>query len=127
MALISPVALLLPAGPGGLGKKLSTLARLAQAFGTGGAAPGQPPPPGPSSTLQRDLQEAQADYAQAQAALRNGDLGTYAADVAKMNTALNAALKAAGTSAPAGRHPSPSAPPASPPAPSASPSARPSP
>jgi len=112
---------------GSVGYAPTLAASLAQAFGTGGAAPGQPPPPGPSSTLQRDLQEAQADYAQAQAALRNGDLGAYQADVAKMNAALTAAQKAAGASAPAGGHPSPSAAPTSAKSPSAPPSARPSP
>jgi uncharacterized protein len=108
---------------GSVGYAPTLAASLAQAFGTGGAAPGQPPPPGQPSTLQRDLQQAQADYAQAQADLRSGDLGAYAADVAKMDAALNAAQKAAGAPASPGRHPAPPPPPSS----SASPSARPSP
>jgi uncharacterized protein len=112
---------------GTVGYAPTLAASLAQAFGTGGAAPGQPPPSGQQSTLQRDLQEAQADYALAQAALRSGDLGTFGADVAKMDAALSAAQKAAGASAPAGGHSSPSAGPSSAKSPSASPSARPSP
>jgi uncharacterized protein len=108
---------------GSVGYAPTLAASLARAFGTGGAAPGQPPPPGQPSTLQRDLQQAQADYAQAQADLRSGDLGAYAADVAKMDAALNAAQKAAGAPAPPGRHPAPPPPPSS----SASPPARPSP
>nr|MDQ2875458.1 UPF0182 family protein [Actinomycetota bacterium] len=99
---------------GSVGYAPTLAASLAQVFGAGGAAPGQSSPSGqPGSTLQRDLQQAQADYAQAQAALRNGDLGTYAADVAKMDAALSAAQKAAGPPAPAGSHPSATAAPSS--------------
>ena len=110
---------------GSVGYAPTLAASLAQAFGTGGAAPGQPPPSGQPSTLQRDLQQAQADYAQAQADLRSGDLGAYAADVAKMDAALNAAQKAAGAPAP-GRHPASPAPGSSAASSSASPSPRPS-
>jgi hypothetical protein len=113
---------------GSVGYGPTLAASLAQVFGTGtgSAAPGQPVPPASQSTLQRDLQEAQSDYAQAQAALRRGDLGSYQAYVAKMDAALNAAQKAAAAAAPAGGKPTA---PASPPAlvpPSASPSASPS-
>jgi uncharacterized protein len=116
---------------GSVGYAPTLAASLAQVFGAGGAAPGQSPPSGQQSTLQRDLQQAQAYYAQAQAALRSGDLGTYGADVAKMDAALSAAQKAAGAPAPAGSHPAATASPSSSlsPAksPSGSPSARPSP
>ena len=94
-------------------------------FGTGTAAPGQPVPPASQSTLQRDLHQAQSDYAKAQAALNNGDLGPYKDNAPKKHAALNQAQKAAAAAA---RRSNPSRP-ASPSArepPSASPSASPS-
>jgi uncharacterized membrane protein (UPF0182 family) len=121
---------------GTVGYAPTLAASLAQVFGTGAgtAAPSPPPPASPPSaqptTLQRDLQEAQADYAQAQTALRNGQFGQFGTDLAKMSAVLKAAQKLAGAPAPAGSHPSAPAAPSSavPPAtsPSASPSARPS-
>jgi uncharacterized membrane protein (UPF0182 family) len=111
---------------GSVGYAPTLAASLAQAFGTGGAAPGQPVPSGQQGTLQRDLAEAQSDYAQAQAALRNGDLGAYAANVTKMDAALSAAQKAAGAGAPAPARPSASGSPSASVPPAASPSASPS-
>jgi uncharacterized membrane protein (UPF0182 family) len=111
---------------GSVGYAPTLAASLAQVFGTGSAAPGQSPPSGQQSTLQKDLQAAQSDYALAQAALRSGNLGAYGADVAKMDAALSAAQKAAGPPAPAGGHPSASAAPSSAVSPATSPPASPS-
>jgi hypothetical protein len=97
---------------------------LAQVLGT--ATPGQQPPAGQQGTLQRDLQQAQAYYAQALAALKIPNFTAFGADMAKMNAALNAAQKLAGgvtlPSSPPQVSPPTSASPKAP-----SPSARPSP
>jgi uncharacterized membrane protein (UPF0182 family) len=71
--------------PVGYGGSLS--AALAQVFG--GSVPGQSTPGGPSggtvnARVIADLKQAQRFYAQAQAALRNGDLAAYAQAITKM-------------------------------------------
>jgi hypothetical protein len=65
--------------------------------------------------VRADLKLAQQDYNQAQAALKAGNLGAYAADIAKMEQEISSAERATKPSA------SPSAPPT--PKPSPSPSA----
>jgi hypothetical protein len=66
---------------------------LAQVLGTASGA--SAPPPG---SLRRYLQQAQADYAQALAALRKGSAGlaAFGNDLMKMNSALGQASKLAG-------------------------------
>jgi uncharacterized membrane protein (UPF0182 family) len=99
---------------------------LAKAFGvTGQASPGTSPPGGSpgasaSATVLRYLQQAQAYYNQAQAALRAGDWAAYGSDLAKMKTALDNAQKAAQGSQPA-KPGSPSPVPSRSPGPSPSP------
>jgi uncharacterized protein len=91
---------------------------LAQVLGT---ASGQPA--SPAGGLQRYLQQAQADYAAATAALRGGHWGLWGIDLGKMNAALNEASKLAGGSA-TGAHgaaPTASATPSASPSASASP------
>ncbi len=66
-----------------------------------------------SAAVRGDLQQAQTDYAQAQAALKHGDLGSYQKDIAKMKAALDQAQRAA--------QPHPAASRGATPAPSASP------
>jgi uncharacterized membrane protein (UPF0182 family) len=88
---------------GAVGYAPTLAASLAQVFGTSaGTAPTTPtapaPPAGQVSTLQRDLQAARSDYAQATAALRNLNFTAFGSDLAKMNAALTAAQKAAGAS-----------------------------
>ena len=88
---------------------------LAQAIGgTGSQAPGQGPTTQPaghvSAAVRLYLAQAEQFYAQAQAALRSGNLAAYQADILKMKSALDAANKAAQASAvaPSHGHPSPS-------------------
>jgi len=75
---------------------------LAQAIGgTGSQAPGQgttQPGGRVSATVRLFLTEAEHFYAQAQAALRSGNLALYYADILKMKAALDQANKAAQTS-----------------------------
>ena len=88
--------------------------------GSPGSSGGATSPGGTvSAVVQYYLRQAEADYQQAQQALKNGDLATYAADIGKMKAALDQALSAAKGS---GASPS-----ASPSGPSASPSAKASP
>jgi uncharacterized membrane protein (UPF0182 family) len=73
-------------------------AALAQVFGT--SVPSQTTPGKVSSgtvnaRVIADLKQAQQLYAQAQAALHNGDLATYAADIAKMEQQISNAQAAA--------------------------------
>lgn len=51
-----------------------------------------------SAQVQYYLNQAESYYQQAQQALKNGDLAGYAADIAKMKTALDQALAASGAS-----------------------------
>ena len=90
---------------GTVGYQPTLAASLAQVFGTSaGTTPvGQPPPAGQVSTLQHDLATAQSDYTQAMAALAVPDWSAFGADLAKMNAALAAAQKAAGTTGAGGR------------------------
>jgi uncharacterized membrane protein (UPF0182 family) len=76
-----------PVGYGG-----SLAAALAQVFG--GSTPGQTTPGGTSggtvnARVIADLGKAQQFYAQAQAALRGGDLSAYAQDIAKMEQQIS--------------------------------------
>ncbi|HEY2553063.1 MAG TPA: UPF0182 family protein [Streptosporangiaceae bacterium] len=122
---------------GQIGFATSLPAAIAQAFGTSGKAPvtgtsppgGTPPPTTPSgpasAAVRHFLQQAESFYTQAQAALRAGDFAAYGRDLAKMNTALNQAIAAAGGSPAPSLSPSPPVSPSSPsvsPAPSPSPS-----
>jgi hypothetical protein len=100
-------------------------AALAQVFG--GSAPGQTQPAGGSggSVNQQviaDLIQAQQFYAQAQAALRKGDLATYGQDIAKMEQQIASAQAAAraGHTATTSPKPGSSATPAPSPTPTAS-------
>jgi uncharacterized membrane protein (UPF0182 family) len=109
---------------GTVGYAPTLAASLAQVFGMSPAAtpPGQPSPSGQTSTLQRDLATAQSDYTQALAALSGvPDWGAFGADLAKMNTALAAAQKAAGAPAAGSSHPSAAPSKSASPSPSASP------
>jgi uncharacterized membrane protein (UPF0182 family) len=83
---------------------------LAQVF-TGLPSAGQGPPGGTgavSAAVRRYLQEAEQDYATAQAALRNGDLGAYAQAIAQMKQALDNAQRASGNGSGAAAGPTPS-------------------
>jgi uncharacterized protein len=98
-----------PVGYGG-----SLQEALAQVFtGTSGpAAPGGGGSGGSVNALViADLKQAQQFYAQAQAALRNGDLGAYAQDIAKMAEQISNAQAAAraGPGATTSPQPSPGA------------------
>jgi uncharacterized membrane protein (UPF0182 family) len=87
---------------------------LAQVF-TGLPSAGQGPPGGTgavNAAVRRYLQEAEQDYATAQAALRSGDLGAYAQAIAQMKQALDNAQRAAGTGSGSAASPSPSPSPA---------------
>ena len=82
--------------PVGYGPNLP--AALAQVFG--GSTPGQSTPGGTTggsvnAQVIADLKRAQQFYAQAQAALRNGDLSGYAQDIAKMAQQISSAQAAA--------------------------------
>jgi uncharacterized protein len=93
-------------GTGSIGYAPTLSEALAQVF----TVPGSPPPPpgstgggtGPpspggtaNSTVLKYLQQAENFYNQAQTALKNGDLGTYQADLAKVKAALDKAQQAA--------------------------------
>jgi uncharacterized membrane protein (UPF0182 family) len=93
---------------------------LNQVF-TGASSPGVTSPTAPSGgsvtgQVRADLKLAQQDYRHAQAALKAGNLGVYAADIAKMEQEISNAEQAAKVGG------TPSTPPASPPSPSPSPS-----
>jgi uncharacterized membrane protein (UPF0182 family) len=85
---------------GAVGYAPTLSASLAQVLGTtpAGQAPPAPPPAAPSGTLAKDLQQAQADYQAALAALQGSppDYAAYGADLAKMDALLNTAAKLAG-------------------------------
>jgi uncharacterized membrane protein (UPF0182 family) len=97
---------------GQVGYGTSLQGALAQVF-TGLPSAGQGPPSGSggavSALVRRYLQQAEQDYATAQAALRNGNLGAYAQAIAQMKQALDNAQQAAGkgSGAPSGSTPSP--------------------
>jgi len=82
-----------------VGFQPSLSAALAQVFT--GSTPGQSAPGGAvtggsvNARVIADLKEAQQLYAQAQAALRNGDLATYGQDIAKMEKQISDAQAAA--------------------------------
>ena len=106
-------------GPGGgqVGFANTLAQALAQTFGTAGQAPSTPSGPGGgqvTAQVRAFLAQAEKDYSNAQAALRQGNLGLYYQDILAMKAALDQAKKAA---APAKTKTSPS------PSPSASPSA----
>jgi hypothetical protein len=97
---------------GQVGYGTSLQGALAQVF-TGLPSVGQGVPSGTgagaSALVRRYLQQAEQDYATAQAALRNGNLGAYAQAIAQMKQALDNAQQAAGkgSGAAAGSTPSP--------------------
>ena len=74
-----------------------------------------------SAAVRGYLQQAEADYAKAQAALRTGNLGEYGSELAAMKAALDKAQRAAQATPPASPRASPSRTPAASPTPSASP------
>jgi uncharacterized protein len=103
---------------------------LAQVFGTSPtpSTSGTSPAGGghgsaANALVTKYLQEAEADYSAAQAALRSGDLAAFASELSQMKAALDKANAAAqgNPPAPSPSAPSPSAPSASAPSPSASP------
>jgi uncharacterized membrane protein (UPF0182 family) len=99
-------------------------AALAQVFGAstpGQTTPGGPPGGSVSAQVIAHLKRAQQLYAQAQAALRNSDLGAYASDIAKMQQQISAAQAAAQAGHTATTSPKPG--PGSTPAPTATPTA----
>jgi uncharacterized membrane protein (UPF0182 family) len=107
---------------GRIGYANTLQAALAQVFTAVPSQPGtgnQTPPPGGSGKVSaavlKQLQQAEKFYSQAQQALKNGDLGAYGRDIAKVKEALDKARQAAGggSAATKGRSPTP--------APSASP------
>jgi uncharacterized membrane protein (UPF0182 family) len=87
---------------GQVGYGTSLQGALAQVF-TGLPNAGQGPPSGPGSTgavsaaVRKYLQQAQQDYATAQAALRKGDFSAYGNAIASMKQALDNAQRAAAT------------------------------
>ena len=89
---------------GQVGYAPTLAASLAQVFGTAPAQQpaGPPQPAGGSTAVAGLIQQAQSDYAQALAALRQSppDYAAYGADLAKMNTALGQAGKLAGLPGP---------------------------
>ena len=93
-------------GTGSIGYAPTLSEALAQVFtvpgspppppGSTGGGTGPPPPGGTAnSTVLKYLQQAENFYNQAQTALKNGDLGTYQADLAKVKAALDKAQQAA--------------------------------
>ncbi len=87
---------------GQVGYQPTLQAALAQALGAsaGQSGTGGSPPAGghgapASATVLKYLQQAEAYYSQAQAALRSGSLPAYADAIAKMKAALDSAQKAA--------------------------------
>jgi len=108
------------AGGGQVGFENSLSDSLAQVFGTAGQAPAGPSGPSGghvSAQVLQFLAQAEQDYKQAQAALRDGRLDLYYQDIVKMKTALDQA-RAAGSPGTTG-----SGPPSASPSPSPSPSA----
>jgi uncharacterized membrane protein (UPF0182 family) len=103
--------------PVGYGGSLS--AALAQVF-TGTTGQGSSPGGGSGGTVNAqviaDLRLAQQFYAQAQAALRQGDLATYGQDIAKMEQQISNAQAAAGTGHASAGTPAPGSAPAPSPA-----------
>src|SRR5262249_20033430 len=101
---------------GQVGYGTSLQGALAQVF-TGLPSAGQGVPSGPgagaSALVRKYRQQAEQDYATAQAALRNGNLGAYAQAIAQMKQALDNAQQAAakGSGAAPGSTPSPAPPP----------------
>jgi uncharacterized membrane protein (UPF0182 family) len=98
---------------GQVGYANTLTASLAQLFGniagqgTGGGSGGGGGGGHVSAVVQAELQLAEKYYAQAQAALRSGDLALYAQDIAKVKSALDQAQQAAKPPAgPPGAHPS---------------------
>ncbi|HEU5043439.1 MAG TPA: UPF0182 family protein [Nocardioidaceae bacterium] len=86
----------------------------------GGPAPsGGPIPPGTSETVTQLLQQAQAKFEQAQAALKRGDLQGYAAAEAAAQSLVKQALQAAEAGSP--NVPSPAPSPSASPSPTSSP------
>jgi uncharacterized membrane protein (UPF0182 family) len=100
---------------GQVGYGTSLQGALAQVF-TGLPSAGQGVPSGPGNTgavsaaVRRYLQQAQQDYATAQAALRRGDFSAYGKAIASMKQALDNAQQAArtGSGGAPGSTPSPS-------------------
>ena len=93
-------------GTGSIGYAPTLSEALAQVFTVPGSSPPPPGstgggtgPPSPggtaNSTVLKYLQQAENFYNQAQTALKNGDLGTYQADLAKVKAALDKAQQAA--------------------------------
>ena len=108
---------------GQVGYGVSVQGALAQVF-TGLPSVGQGPPSGSgavSAIVRKYLQQAEQDYATAQAALRGGNFTAYGQAIASMKQALDSAQQAAG----AGSGATPGASPT--PSPAAPASARPSP
>jgi uncharacterized membrane protein (UPF0182 family) len=107
---------------GRIGYANTLQAALAQVFTAVPSQPGtgnQTPPPGGSGKVSaavlKQLQQAEKFYSQAQQALKNGDLGAYGRDIAKVKEALDRARQAAGGGSAATKGQSPT------PTPSASP------
>lgn len=89
---------------GNIGFGPTLQAALSQVIpGFGGTGPGTGSGPGSGSTgqgkvsasVRKYLAQAESDYAQAEAALKHGDLGSYQKYIAKMKTALDQAQQAA--------------------------------
>jgi hypothetical protein len=97
---------------GQVGYANTLTASLAQLFGniagqgTGSGSGGGSNGGQVSAVVQADLQLAEKYYAQAQAALRDGDLALYAQDIAKVKLALDQAQQAAKPAGSSGAHPS---------------------
>jgi uncharacterized membrane protein (UPF0182 family) len=79
----------------------SALSQVIPGFGGSGSGSGTGPSSGStgqgkvSTAVRNYLAQAESDYAQAQAALKHGDLGSYQKYIAKMKTALDQAQRAA--------------------------------
>jgi len=81
---------------GQVGWATTLQASLAQVLG---GAPSAQAPGGLTGTVQSYLQQAEADYARAQADLKAGNLGAFQAELASMKKALDNASRAAGSGA----------------------------
>ena len=68
---------------------------LGSGTSSGGSAGGGTSTGSVSAAVRNYLAQAESDYAQAQAALKHGDLGSYQKYIAKMKTALDQAQRAA--------------------------------
>ena len=68
---------------------------LGSGTSSGGSSGGGTPAGSVSAAVRNYLAQAESDYAQAQAALKHGDLGSYQKYIAKMKTALDQAQQAA--------------------------------